>query len=57
MELLIFMVFMVAGFLFFDMLSTNPSRNTNEVVKKCHEIDQTHDWTTHPVTKIGRAHV
>jgi hypothetical protein len=42
---------MVIGFLFFDSLSPNSSRNTDKVGKKCHEIDEIHDWTYHPVTK------
>lgn len=51
MELLIFMVFMVLIILFLEQGATQASRNSTEVVKKCHEIDEIHDWTYHPVTK------
>jgi hypothetical protein len=51
MELLIFMAFMIFGFLFFDGLSSESSRNSDRMNKKCHEIDEIHDWTYHPVTK------
>jgi hypothetical protein len=51
MELVIFMLFMVLGFLFFDRANQVASRNSNEVVKKCHDNDDIHDWSYHPVTK------
>jgi hypothetical protein len=51
MELVIFMVSMLLGYLFFNSLLGNSSRNTDKVARKCHETDEVHDWTYHPVTK------
>ncbi len=51
MELVIFMIFMVFGYLFFDNMNRLASRNSDKVQQKCHEIDEIHDWTYHPVTK------
>ena len=51
MELVIFMIFMVLGYLFFERIHAHSSKNSDEAVKKCHEIDEIHDWTYHPVTK------
>jgi len=51
MELVIFMIFVVLGYFFFDTMHRLDSRNSNEVVKKCHEVDEIHDWTYHSVTK------
>ena len=51
MELLFFMIFMVLGFLFFNRMNASVSSNSNEVPKKCHEVDDIHDWSYHPVTK------
>lgn len=51
MELVIFMIFMVLGYLFFDSMNRLASRNSDRVQQKCHEIDEIHDWTYHPVTK------
>ena len=51
MELVIFMLFVVLGYFFFDAMHTLDSRNSTETQQKCHEIDEIHDWSYHPVTK------
>ena len=51
MELVIFMIFMVVGFVFFGIVNDISRYNTELPPKKCHEIDEIHDWTYHPVTK------
>jgi hypothetical protein len=51
MELVIFMVFMVLGYKFFGLFNDNVNRNNTKPAQKCHEIDEIHDWSYHPVTK------
>lgn len=50
MELVIFMVFMVLGYKFFGLLNSDINRNKPKPIKKCHEINEGHDWSTHPET-------
>ena len=51
MEFVLFMLFVVIGYLFFDRMDAIDRRNSNEVRKKCHEIDEIHDWSRHPMTE------
>lgn len=51
MELLIFMIFMVAGYVFFGILNDAKHYNNQLPKPKCHENDEAHDWSYHPVTK------
>jgi hypothetical protein len=50
MELLIFMLMMIFGFMFFGMHQDAKRYNSQLPKPKCHEIDEIHDWSRHPVT-------
>lgn len=50
MELVIFMIMMVFGYMFFGAVNAVENRNKPKPIPKCHEIDEIHDWSRHPVT-------
>lgn len=51
MELLIFMVLMIFGFAVVGINEDVNNYNKQLPKPKCHENDDIHDWTYHPVTK------
>lgn len=50
MELMIFMLMMIFGFMFFGMKQDAERYNKQLPKPKCHETDDIHDWSRHPVT-------